>query len=315
MSPPMAQSARAAARRLACWLIYASSRRRWSRGLLNALYHRLSWRQKRIFSSLSFLQFRDRPAQIEEGSWELRFARRRLSLPLGNQQTWVDWNQAVTALGYDIELKQTYAAVLTSAHPPRVVFDVGANLGVHSLLFLVCGVHVVSFEPNPDCHAFLERIAQLNRVQPELQRVAVSDRPGTAQLRFPEGDTWLGTIREDVAIEASEASLRTVEVPVLSLDQYCDEHQIDPQLIKLDVEGSEEAVLRGAARLLRRARPLLLFEANTPEARQQLAPLLEEYGYRIAGLPYRPDAPSRWLSMEEFTACPGNNFAALPGPH
>ena len=69
------------------------------------------------------------------------------------------------------------------------------------------------------------------------------------------------------------------------------------RLIKIDVEGMEEAVLQGASRVLEKCRPYLLLEANDEPSRVQLQEALHAYAYRLT----RPHgfSPHNYLAVTD----------------
>jgi FkbM family methyltransferase len=137
-----------------------------------------------------------------------------------------------------------------------VAIDIGANEGYWSLQLARYAKHVHAFEPNPICLAQLRRVLP-NRVT--LHAVALSDSSGTKKLRFDPNNTGIGTIEtgnpltENVGIRQIE----TKDVTAACLDDF---GLSDVVLIKIDVEGHEEAVLRGAAATLDRNRPTVICE-------------------------------------------------------
>ena len=141
-------------------------------------------------------------------------------------------------------------AVLPSLLKPGDTFvDCGANLGLWSLAAAPLvgeSGKVVAFEPNP---ATFRRLRDHARPAPtiEVHHVAVADRPGV--LRFDPGQS------HNVSRVTEDGSL---EVPATTLDDALTD---PPTGIKIDVEGHELAVLRGASQVLA-ARPWLVLEFN-----------------------------------------------------
>ena len=160
--------------------------------------------------------------------------------------------------------------------PARQAVDVGANTGIYTNALLRTGADVVSVEANPDCVRLLERLYG-GRVT--LVAKAVSDVPGTATLRLPATDRQSGLSTLEPTNQISGAATRGVEVPVARLD---DLPLGDVGFIKIDVEGHELAVLRGAAATLARCLPVLLIEAEERH-RPGAVPSVREY---LAGFGY-----------------------------
>lgn len=137
-----------------------------------------------------------------------------------------------------------------------LAIDVGANEGYWSLQLARYAGQVHAFEPNPIC------LAQLGRVLPrkvKLHDVALSDETGSKSLRFDPNNTGIGTIeaRNPLSDNTGIKEILTRVVSTRCLDEF-DLHEVE--LIKIDVEGHEEAVLRGAGATLRRNRPTVICE-------------------------------------------------------
>lgn len=154
----------------------------------------------------------------------------------------------------------------------RTAVDVGAHRGIYSWwLRRAVGPsgRVVSFEPQPDLRAELERmIASFRYRNIEVVPSALSDRPGTATLARV-GEHSGGASLES---HADAEGLTTFEVPLTTLDA----HFFDGPgaggspvaFIKCDVEGHERAVFRGGQRLLTEHRPRVLFECHDRHAEE-----------------------------------------------
>jgi FkbM family methyltransferase len=138
---------------------------------------------------------------------------------------------------------------LVQDHLPLVdVFvDIGANQGFYSCLAARAGKQVVAIEPEEGNLRFLRANANANEFDIEIYPVAVGARPGNANL-YGDGNTaslkqgWLG-----VSTYFRQA------VPVETLDNLIgDRFAAERLLIKIDVEGGEHPVLRGARSLIER---------------------------------------------------------------
>lgn len=156
--------------------------------------------------------------------------------------------------------------------------DVGANRGVWSVQLARSARAVEAFEPNPACVRELRRVVG-GRVR--IHSVALSDHAGQATLRFDPGNTGVATIERSNTLTQNAGIRRIVEanVPVATLDSFGFD---DVGLIKIDVEGHEEAVLRGATQTLRTGRPSLVVETedrHNPGAPARVEALLRAAGY------------------------------------
>ncbi|WP_347108235.1 FkbM family methyltransferase [Paenarthrobacter sp. S56] len=155
--------------------------------------------------------------------------------------------------------------------PGDLVIDVGANIGNHSLYFAgVCGADVIAFEPLPIAFEVLQRNVRANSLEPniEVRQVAVGAAPAKAKLE-----------KLDLAnVGATSFSVDTEgDFEVSSLDAESINRQV--ALIKVDAEGMDLQVLRGAAELIARDRPILAVEAATKVDQANLEQFAAEAGY------------------------------------
>ncbi len=147
-----------------------------------------------------------------------------------------------------------YHAFKACLKPGGVVLDIGANAGNYSLLFGHCvGAtgKVFAFEPAPAAFAGLKRHLQLNALESVVfpLQAAVADRPGEAHFianGFQGANRLLGSGEKILADHA-------LRVPCVTVDSFCAAKKIRPDFIKIDVEGFELAVLRGARRTIQSA--------------------------------------------------------------
>ena len=128
---------------------------RWSRDILNRFYLSLSWSQRAWFHGMFANIFKDRDDAVASGTWTIRFGGKLIKLPITRERIWLDWESAVSVVGHDIEVKQTYEDLLKSDNPPQLFIDIGANYGTHSLLFLAHRIETITFEPNAACYDYL----------------------------------------------------------------------------------------------------------------------------------------------------------------
>jgi FkbM family methyltransferase len=151
----------------------------------------------------------------------------------------------------------------TLAKTASVVFDVGANAGIYSLAAISSNraATVYAFEPTPEIAARLRSTAAFNQLdQLNVQESAVTDTPGHVALIRCRGargtNEGMNFIQRD-----SETGER---VRAETLDDFCRARSIDRiDLMKIDVQGHEAAVLRGASELLNEGRiGVILMELN-----------------------------------------------------
>ena len=125
--------------------------------------------------------------------------------------------------------------------PDDLVLDVGANIGFTALLFWQSGAKVIAFEPSPKAFRLLARNVE---GKCEARQIAIADRSGTVFFN------------ECPQLNLSHLADSGLEVAAVTIDSLGER----PTFIKIDVEGYESAVLRGATETMK-AGPAIFFEA------------------------------------------------------
>ncbi len=136
--------------------------------------------------------------------------------------------------------------------PGATCFNVGANVGIMTLQMARWSAPngtVVAFEPNLYARASLERHVRMNGLSDSIrvEPFAISNTIATEPM-FVAGDDGMG--RLGVANESLRDQAQAVQVPLLSLDEYCTSNNIIPDVIMMDIEGYEIEALEGARDLL-----------------------------------------------------------------
>ena len=169
--------------------------------------------------------------------------------------------------------------------------DVGANFGIYSLRavpLVGAAGHVIAVEPNPESVERLRtNIGANDASMVEVAPVACSDTEGTLELYVaPKANTGETSISRTNASQDGAIS-RTYKVRTRPLDDILRESGVTRvDAIKIDVEGAEYLVLKGAQQTLDRFHPMLLVEVVERQLRamgtssQQLEEFLNAHGYR-----------------------------------
>jgi FkbM family methyltransferase len=187
-----------------------------------------------------------------------------------------------------------FAMLRHLVRPGDVVYDCGANLGLYDR-FLVTTLgagRVVAFEPSAENRRFLAANLALGGIADRVTvlPMALADEDGSAEFQVDDVQTTSGTLSKVTGGAASEGrrnlrlAPRTDTVLCRRLDTVVREERLPPpDVIKIDVEGAEALLLRGAAGILRERRPRLVVELHgAAVAREVLSSLLAQ-GYACAG--------------------------------
>jgi FkbM family methyltransferase len=128
--------------------------------------------------------------------------------------------------------------------PSDIVWDIGANIGLHSLSLakLQPELKIICFEPNPSLVDILHWQRNANRLRAvSIMPIALSDTEGDSLLYLYPGNAGMSSL-----IDWSGRASSSISVQMLRADNLIDSGHVPmPNLIKLDVEGNELAVLKG----------------------------------------------------------------------
>lgn len=149
-----------------------------------------------------------------------------------------------------------------------LVLDIGANIGCISQALEYNGYRVVAFEPQPEVFNLLRK-----NIAGEAYNIALGREEGEGKMpkiRYDDKNN-VGSM----SIGASSV-LGTITVPIKTIDSFNFE---DVGVMKIDVEGFEEEVLRGAVDTINRCKPILYIEDDRVTKSASLHAFLKELGY------------------------------------
>lgn len=234
------------------------------------------------------------------GRWLGRRARRHLDdgLPQLAHFGFEHVGRAVTVWGsyerdeHELLRDALQARGLLTAH--GLCLDIGANIGNHAMFFAPLYREVWAFEPNPRTFTLLQLNAQL---APNVRcfNLGLSDVAGIATLSVPAHNIGMATLQPGAPGVAVPCTLQRLDdLPGLAAQCVA--------LVKIDVEGHEPAALRGALAMLRRDRPVVVFEQLPEEIDAQgsspTMDVLRQAGYaQWWTLETQRAGASRWLNL------------------
>jgi FkbM family methyltransferase len=194
----------------------------------------------------------------------------------------------------------------------ETIWDVGANMGVFSVAAAARAKtgNVLAFEPDPWIAGMFRRTAALaenSRLQIEIVAAAVSDTDGIGWLNVNSRSRHMNNLRNKSIWSDSRSQKAVVPIATLRLDTImASEHVRPPHLIKVDIEGAEHVLLRGAHRVLAEARPVWFMEVASENA-DEVSSIFRAHGYRV----FDGDALSQGLierGVYDWLAIPDNKI-------
>lgn len=181
-----------------------------------------------------------------------------------------------------------------------VCLDIGAYRGFFGGIMALAGASAVHmFEPNP---ANQERLTRLRELNPQLNLhvhpFAIGAEDTTATFELLEERT-MGKL-DTSPFETETKQVGAVEVDVRSLDSLIQSSNIpQPDVVKVDIEGAEGALLEGAERLVNKAATIWFIEAHTPLLAQLCSKRLQQAGYEVTVL----ETSRPWDVMDAPAVC------------
>jgi len=258
----------------------------------------------RILESLLKFYTRHFPLQkgkyrLVEGLWQKAAGScgnmRQARLEAGNFEISCDISKAIQRQFYYFGTyfleRNNLACWARVASESKVIFDVGANLGIYSLTAAAANrdARIVAFEPTPQLAAHLRHTVEQNALSNiEVFEKAVARETGQAVLNLwgseEEGNEGLNFVT------SSPVAVNTQTIGTISLDDFCRQQSIEQlDLLKIDIQGNEAEALKGAERLLSEGRIRCIFtELNWAEKPGDSCPatetleILERHGFHFA---------------------------------
>lgn len=185
--------------------------------------------------------------------------------------------------------------------------DIGANVGLVSLLLADKLDHALLYEPNHAAASRARENIKLNRLDFEVHQMALSDQTGSVQFENRGGVSAVNR-----TVSGFDATFPTIEVSCSTFDDFLKSHKQPPHqpwYVKIDVEGHENSVLRGMQNFLQNQRPrLVMFEYLQRTDLQETFRIFDSVGYRVIGL--NDDGKPEWAErsvapLQDLFACPG----------
>jgi FkbM family methyltransferase len=184
------------------------------------------------------------------------------------------WEHAFLEGEYEVEVHE---AIERLCRPGVTFFDVGANFGYYSMLAARLGANSIAFEPDDSNAETLLMHARLNGLvdRIRLERAAVFSHTGRLLLSPAGGERPHGNAH----VRSSESSAAgAVSVRCTTLDDFAALNP-PPEVVKVDVEGAESEVMKGAIRVFESLRPFLICEVHDDMNEKFICPWLRERCY------------------------------------
>lgn len=220
---------------------------------------------------------------VERGVHGSRVKRR---LPNG-VQFYVSPDSQLKYLGRDFDTDLARRHVTEDS----VVWDIGANCGV--LAFNSARARqIVAVEADPFLCNLIQDSSAMNGVDVIVVTAAAYSECGLAEFEIAKRGRASNHLASVKGSTQSSGARGRIVVPTIALDSLLD-RVLPPTLMKIDVEGAEVSVLKGASRILSEVRPLLYIESGD-ETRDECGQILARAGYTMT-----EGAEMNWLCIPD----------------
>ncbi len=234
-------------------------------------------------------------AQQDEGSWIARTFHNALNRMPGDRfpclpcsgilrgyRMRLDWynNRSYSYGTWETDVVDVLREVVREGF---VAYDVGAHIGYYALILSKLvgpSGRVVSFEPVSSSYSFLAENIRMNHLtQVEAHNMAVTDRSGRLRFNIPSDVPF--------PVGASFQEAGGVEVEATSIDEFMREREKRLNFLKVDAEGAEDLVLKGACSAIHANHPIIIVEIHHFDGeigRSTVPDLLRSWGYELRKL-------------------------------
>ncbi|MFH1311166.1 MAG: FkbM family methyltransferase [Nanoarchaeota archaeon] len=160
---------------------------------------------------------------------------------------------------------------------PKIFVDIGAHIGRFSVILANKKSKVIAIEPSTANFEQLNKNIKLNNLQDKIKvlNVGCSDKNGNKALYFVPHNEGL------TSLEKKEGTKKEI-IKVKKLDNICNNLHLNPNqidIIKIDVEGFELNVLKGALNILKKGAPLLIVEITDKRKEKPIKEFLNKLGF------------------------------------
>lgn len=199
-----------------------------------------------------------------------------------------NWITRYRCRSYNCKEPETLDWIDHDVHDGDVLFDVGANIGVYTVYAALRhpNLRVIAFEPEyANLHLLRDNVIHnhlSDRVM--IYGLALSNHSGLSMLHIQDHTPGAALSTESVQSITATLSGNPViareGIYALRMDEFCQQAGVTPNAVKLDVDGTEAAVLAGGADVMKKVRTVLLEMPDNLLSRQNCQSMLEMAGLR-----------------------------------
>lgn len=178
---------------------------------------------------------------------------------------------------------------LKQAEKKKIVLDIGAHIGLYSMPLsrrIAIEGKVYSFEPSSINRAYLKQHLKLNNINNVEVQACLVGRENLNAVDFYEDQNQVNPMGGLILMDNIKNNVVVVSKRMVTLDQFCKDMKIKPDLIKVDIEGAEIDLLWGGIEIIKRSHPTIVLSLHPNHIRQigltldSLTDYLQEVDYK-----------------------------------
>lgn len=207
---------------------------------------------------------------------------------LNNKRVWctvdakeiLTWQFAVNYSWHDRGLTKLEFLLNKYYDKNKTYIDIGANIGARAVYYLSEERPSILFEPNKNVNEWSSKIIEKNRFKNyKIEQMGLSNEESSLTF-YISTSSYMSSF--DKSYSEPDGIVGELEIPVTTLDLYLEKNNnIIPAIVKIDVEGFELNVVKGALKSLEKFKPALVIEIlDIGENRKQIIELLKQIGYK-----------------------------------
>ena len=177
---------------------------------------------------------------------------------------------------------------LDACRGKTTVFDVGAHIGLYSVpasTVLDKEGSIYAFEPSSANCAYLDKHKRFNKIKNiKVLPYLVGERTSEREEFYESKDA---DAMNSIFIRKGRDNYRKIFKKQVSLDEFCEANSVEPEVLKIDVEGAEIGVLKGAERVFKRFKPVVFLSVHpralslTGQSAEDVLKEIMKLGYSI----------------------------------
>lgn len=197
----------------------------------------------------------------------------------GKQNT---WHFATSYKWHDTGLSIIEQELNAFCKEKLTYMDIGSNVGLRSVYSLSTGRNTILIDPNPEVNKITKSMIELNGFKNyTMEQIGLSDSDTGGELKFYiSSSAYMSSFNKEHA--ALDKIVGEITIPVTSIDKYIFKNpDVMPGILKIDVEGFEMNVLKGAKNTLEKYKPAIVIEIlDMGENRNAIVDYLEQFSYK-----------------------------------